>query len=233
MFLESAQYYDVIYSFKNYQAEVQQLVAIINEHHLSEVKSLLDVACGTGKHIQYLKDHYEVEGLDLSQDLLDFARQRNPGISYYHADMVEFDLGRAFEVVTCLFSSIGYVKTHENLSRALTCMARHLLPGGLLIIEPWLTPDTWNPGTVHAHFIDEPDLKIARVNTSSTKGRLSCFDFHYLIGTPEGTKHFVERHELGLFETDEMQAALADAGLQVIYDAEGLMGRGLFIGRRV
>ena len=150
VFSESAQYYDVIYSFKDYQAEIQQLVDIITEHHLAEVKSLLDVACGTGKHIQYLKDHYEVEGLDLSQELLDFARQRNPGISLHHADMVKFDLGRGFDVVTCLFSSIGYVKTHDNLSRALACMTRHLLPGGLLIIEPWFTPDAWNPGTVHA-----------------------------------------------------------------------------------
>ena len=232
MFTESAQYYDVIYSFKDYQAEVQHLVAIINRHHLSEVKSLLDVACGTGKHIQYLKDHYEVEGLDLSQELLDIAGQCNPGISYHPADMVEFDLGRAFDVVTCLFSSIGYVKTHENLIRALTCMTRHLLPGGILIIEPWFTPDTWNPGTVHAHFIDEPDLKIARVNTSSTKGRLSCFDFHYLIGTPEWTKHFIESHELGLFTTEEMSAALVDLGLTVTLDAEGLTGRGLFIGRK-
>ena len=232
MFLESAQYYDVIYSFKDYQSEVQQLVAIINKHHLSEVKSLLDVACGTGKHIQYLKDHYEVEGLDLSQELLDFARQRNPGISFHYADMVEFDLGRGFDVVTCLFSSIGYVKTHDNLGRALACMTRHLLPGGLLIIEPWFTPDTWKSGTVFAHFIDEPDLKIARVNTSLSEGRLSFFDFHYLIGTPEGTRYFVERHELGLFTTEETSDVLVELGLEVNLDAEGLTGRGLFIGRK-
>ena len=232
VFSESAQYYDVIYSFKDYQAEIQQLVAVITGHHLAKVKSLLDVACGTGKHIQYLKDHYEVEGLDLSQELLDFARQRNPGISLHHADMVKFDLGRGFDVVTCLFSSIGYVKTHDNLSRALACMTRHILPGGLLIIEPWFTPDKWNPGTVHAQFIDEPDLKIARVNTSFSEGRLSCFDFHYLIGTPEGTTHFVERHELGLFTTEETSAILVDLGLEVTLDAEGFTGRGLYIGRK-
>ena len=79
---------------------------------------------------------------------------------------------------------------------------------------------------------NEPDLKIARVNTSFVKGRLSYFDLHYLIGTPEGTEHLVERHELGLFETDEMRAVITDAGLEVAYDAEGLTGRGLFIGQR-
>jgi len=135
--------------------------------------------------------------------------------------------------VTCLFSSIGYVKTLDNVRRAVACMTRHLLPGGVLIIEPWFTPGDWHTPSVHASFIDEPDLKIARINTSFVDGRLSYFDLHYLIGTAEGTEHFVERHELGLFEMDEIQAALADAGLEVTYDAEGLMGRGLYIGKKI
>ena len=91
----------------------------------------------------------------------------------------------------------------------------------------------WHVPSVHSLFIDEPELKIARVNTSFVDGRLSYFDLHYLVGTPEGTEHFVERHELGLFETDEMLAALSSVGLKVTYDAEGLTGRGLFIGRRL
>jgi hypothetical protein len=112
-------------------------------------------------------------------------------------------------------------------------MARHLVDGGLLVVEPWFTPDDWHTPSVHAAFIDEPDLKIARVNTSFVDGRLSYFDLHYLIGTPEGTEHFVERHELGLFEIDEVKAAFAAAGLEVAYDAEGLIGRGLFVGQKM
>jgi len=85
---------------------------------------------------------------------------------------------------------------------------------------------------VHARFIDEPNLKIARMNTSDVDGRLSIMDMHYLIGTPEGTEHYVERHELGLFTSDEMTHTLTTCGLAVIYDAAGLTGRGLYIGQR-
>lgn len=232
MFSEPATYYDKIYSFKDYRTEALKFISIISEYLYSEENRLLDVACGTGRHIEYLKELFEVEGLDISQELLDLARRRNPGITFHHADMMNFDLHRKFHVITCLFSSIGYLKTLDNLAHAVDCMTHHLLPGGILVIEPWFTPDAWHPGTVHSLSIDEPDLKIARVNTSFADGRLSFFDLHYLIGTPEGTDHFVEHHELGLFETDEIRAVLANAGLEVTYNSKGLIGRGLFIGRR-
>lgn len=227
-----ARYYDKIYSFKDYHAEVQRLITIIRENLHSKGTRFLDVACGTGRHIEYLKEYFDVEGLDISQEMLEIARQRNSDILFHHSDMTNFDLGHKFDVVTCLFSSIGYVKTLDNLARSVTCMTHHLMPGGILIIEPWFTPETWHPGTVHATFIDEPDLKIARINTSFVNGDLSFFDFHYLIGTPEGTKHFVEHHELGLFKTEEIYTILANASLEVTYETEGLTGRGLFIGRR-
>jgi ubiquinone/menaquinone biosynthesis C-methylase UbiE len=232
VFTKTAQFYDKIYASKDYPAEVEQLTAIIHKHLQSGGNRLLDVACGTGKHVECLQVHFDVEGLDINAELLDIARQRNPGVPFHQGDMVDFDLGHPFDAVTCLFSSIGYVKTLDNVKRAVACMARHLVDGGVLVIEPWFSPDDWHTPSVHALFIDEPELKLARVNTSFQEGRLSYFDFHYLVGTPEGTEHFIEQHELGLFETEEMQAALEGAGLETIYDTEGLTGRGLFVGRR-
>ena len=232
MFTGSAQFYDIIYSFKDYQAEAEQLTAIIGDRLRSGGIRLLDVACGTGLHIEHLRDNYDVAGLDLDPRLLEIARQRNPGVAFHQGTMVDFQLVGTFDVVTCLFSSIGYVKNREGLARSVACMAKHLVPGGLLVIEPWFTPEAWRPNTVHSLFIDESDLKIARINTSFSQGRLSYFDLHYLVGTPDGTEHFVERHELGLFTFGEMQAALSKAGLEVEYDPEGLTGRGLHLGLR-
>jgi SAM-dependent methyltransferase len=232
MFSKTARYYDRFYSFKDYRAEAERLVAVLRAHLHTDGCRLLDVACGTGHHIEYLKGEFEVQGLDISEELLALARERNPRIVFHRGDMVDFNLERQFDVVTCLFSSIGYVRTLENLARAVGCMAGHLRPGGVLAIEPWFTPEAWRPGTVHAMLIDEPELKLARVNTSFVDGRLSYFDLHYLVGTPEGTEHYVERHELGLFTIAEMQTALTEAGLVATHDPEGLTGRGLWIGSR-
>jgi ubiquinone/menaquinone biosynthesis C-methylase UbiE len=232
VFSKTARYYDLLYSFKDYKGEAEQLWSVIRAHLGAEARRLLDVACGTGAHIEQLKAHLDVVGVDLDAQLLEIARQRNPTVPFYCADMTDLNLGQVFDVVTCLFSSIGYVRTIERLDMAIHCMARHVRPGGLLIVEPWFTPQEWHPHTVHAMLYEQDELKIARVNTSFVKGRLSYFDLHYLIGTPEGTEHLVERHELGLFEVDEMCAAYAKAGLDVTYDPQGLIGRGLYVGRR-
>jgi SAM-dependent methyltransferase len=229
MFTRSARFYDAIYGFKDYAAEAAKIDALIQQRNPG-ARTLLDVACGTGLHLELLRDRYYVQGLDLDRELLAIAAARLPDVLLHEGDMLDFDLGRRFDVVTCLFSSIGYVKTVENLGRAVESMANHLAAGGVLMIEPWLTPDVWEDGHLGAVFVDEPDLKIARVNSSDREGRLSRFVFHYLVLTSDGVERFEEPHELALFTHDEYLAAFGDAGLQVSHDPDGLMGRGLYVG---
>jgi ubiquinone/menaquinone biosynthesis C-methylase UbiE len=231
-YAEMAKYYDRIYSFKDYGGEVARLLDFIRQHKRSTGSRLLDVACGTGRHIEHLAKSFEVEGLDVSCELLDVARQRNPATAFHEGDMRSFRLNSTYDIVTCLFSSIGYMTSIDDLQCAVGTMAQHLVPGGVLLVEPWFTPETWLPGTVHATLIDDPDLKIARVSTSLTKDGVSVFDLHHLIGTPEGTTHFVEHHEMGLYTREEMTEVLTRAGLETSYDPEGLTQRGLHIGVR-
>ena len=97
MYIKTPQFYDAIYSFKDYCEEAQRLVAFITKHLLSGGNRLLDVACGTGHHIQYLMEHFNSEGIDLSQEMLEIARQRTPGIPYHHADMIRVQDNQSLE----------------------------------------------------------------------------------------------------------------------------------------
>lgn len=232
MFYRSAAFYDAIYSFKDYEAEAARIHLLVEAHKRSPGNTLLDVACGTGKHLSFLRRHYRVQGLDLDPGLLAVARAENPGITFDEADMVSFELGRRFDVITCLFSSIGYAITAERMRQTVANLERHLAPGGVLLLEPWFTPEQYRPGLVGARFVDEPDLKIARINLSEIVEGVSVLDFQYLIGTPEGIEHFSERHELGLFTHSDYLGALEAAGLDAVHEAEGLMGRGLYIAVR-
>lgn len=230
-FSKSALYYDVIYARKkNYKVETKRLEKLIRRYKRSHDKELLDVACGTGVHVSFLGRKFDVEGLDIDSKLLSIARRRNPGVRFHHGDMTRFNLGKQFDVITCLFSAIGYVKTLPQLHRAIRSMTRHLKPGGVLIVEPWLTPERFHAGRIDAGHVNRPKLKITRMNRTVVKGRLSFVDFHYLVGTPERIGYFIEHQVLGLFTHDEYLKALRDCGLDVVYDSKGLMGRGLYIG---
>ena len=228
-YTQSARLYDALYHFKNYSDEHAKLRAFIQEFN-SHANTLLDVACGTGKHLELLSQHYQVEGLDLNAELLESARQRCPHIPLHRGDMMEFELGHTFDVVTCLFSSIGFVKTVDGLERAVACMARHLNHGGLLLVEPWFSPETFWTRRIVANYANEPELKIVWMYTSETEGQISVLDSHFLVGTPGGITHFTERHELGLFTQHEYQEAFQKAHLETHYDVKGLMGRGMYIG---
>jgi SAM-dependent methyltransferase len=221
--------YDIEYGFKDYARE-----ADIVERHVRqrrpEARTLLDVACGTGKHLEHLRARFACEGLDLDSGLLEVARQRVPDVPLHEGDMRDFDLGRRFDVVTCLFSAIGFVGGPDGLDRAARAFAHHLGPGGVAIVEPWITPDEWIPHRPHLLAHDEPGFAFARVTLSGLRDeRVSTTEMHYVVATPEGIEHFVEYHDPYLFTPEEMRAAFERAGLEVEHDEEGLTGRGLWI----
>src|SRR5437899_1305065 len=141
MFSKSAAYYDMLYSFKDYAAEANKVRRAIDAAKQSRGCRLLDVACGTGQHLGHLEQHFDSEGLDLDPELLALAQRRLPNLRFTQADMVDFDFGRTFDAIVCLFSSIGYVGTLERLRLTARNLVRHLEPGGVVLIEPWLTPD--------------------------------------------------------------------------------------------
>lgn len=232
MFSKSEKFYDEIYGTlgKDYAAEAERLHQFIQKHKRAHGNSLLDVACGTGAHAQPLSKHYTVEGLDVDAKMLTIAQRKYPALKFHHASMVDFDLGKPFEVITCLFSSIGYVRTKSALRKTLKNMSHHLVSGGVLLVEPWFTPTEWKPGFVHTIHVNKPELKITRMSFSGRKGNISSLEFHYLVGTPKGVEHFTEQHELGLFTHEDYIQAFQSAGLKTSHHKKGLDGRGLYIG---
>jgi len=147
--------------------------------------------------------------------------------------MTAFQINDHFDVILCLFSAIGYASTPERLRHAIETMAAHLNANGVLIVEPWISPAEYKPGGVFSVFVDKPSLKIARMNVNAVRGNISVINFHYLVATPEGIQHFTEDHELGLYNGEEYLAAFRSAGLQTVFEPEGLIGRGMYVARKV
>jgi SAM-dependent methyltransferase len=237
MYTRLAELYDVIYAKKDYATEARLLHGVIDRCARTprtmpggRPRTLLDVACGTGVHLSHLRAWYDVEGVELSPWMLNVARRRLPDVPLHQYDMRHFDLGKRFDAVTCLFSAIGYMRSVSELRRAIATMARHVLPGGLVIVEPWLTPDRFIDGHLHVDVAESDRVKIARVGVSRRDGDVSVLDMHHMVASESGVERFFERHEVRLFTHEQYLSAFTAAGLVAVFDAEGLTGRGLYVG---
>lgn len=228
-----ADLYDLVYGqFKDYAAESAALASLVRERVPSATR-LLDVACGTGAHARHwtLEHGFAVDGLDLEQRFVDRAAAKCPDGTFTRGDMTAFALGRRYDAVVCLFSAIGYARSVERLGHALECMARHTLPGGVVVVEPWFEPGQMEAGHTTMTTAETPQRKICRATLTEIDGTVSRLRFEYLVAEATGITRASETHELGLFTRDEMAGAFAGAGLDCEYLPEGLTGRGLYVGR--
>lgn len=93
----------------------------------------LDVGCGSsGRLIDLLCDHgYEVEGLDLSRQMLRFAQLRHPRVHFYAADICSWEAPKCYDFISA-WDSIWHVPLHDQ-RRVIEKLCSALKPGGVLI----------------------------------------------------------------------------------------------------
>ena len=234
MFYELARFYDSFLADKDYVAEVRRLVALARRWGPPAGKTWLDVACGTGRHLEILRRKYSVMGVDASAAMLRHARHRLTGVRLVRADMRTFRLGRTFDVVTCLFGAIGHLDTERDVRRAFRSFVRHLNPGGVLIVEPWIDPQDFHGGYLYLMQHQDPKRLLVRASSSSRRGNRSVLEIDYLVGTPgKGIRHFHEVDVGLMVPRVRLEKIAREAGLRTRFLRRGVRpGRGLLIGVR-
>ena len=236
MYGRRAAYYDPIYHFKRYESESTRLHELLQEEGVEDGAAVVEAACGTGEYLQHLRRWYDVSGFDLSPAMIEVARRKLPEVPLFVADLADFTLPRPAGALLCLFSSIGYVYPQTRLQAAARCCASAVAPGGVLLVEPWLSPDVYRTGHLAMQTYEDERLKLCRAGISQREGDLSVFNFHWLAvreGEQE-VEHFTDRHVLWLCPRATMIEAFEEAGFACRFVPEGLMSddRGLLIGRR-
>jgi SAM-dependent methyltransferase len=138
-----AEYYDIFYQDKPYAQEAAFVHEYLQRYSQEVCKSLLELACGTGRHAFELeKLGYEILATDYSSDLLNVARQnaaaRESGVEFALQDMRSLAFpGKKFDAAYCLFDSIGYVRTNQAIGQVLDGVHAHLKSRGIFIFEFW------------------------------------------------------------------------------------------------
>ena len=232
IYKELSRYYDLIYSQKDYKKEVEAVKKLVSKHQKSKGNDLLEVACGTGRHAQHLQDDFNILATDVNAEMLRMARRNVKGVRFRQSDMLTLNLGREFDVIICLFSSIGYIRTYANLRKTINNFAHHLKTGGVAVIEPWYTKSTYTVGWPHLSTYCDDNVKIARECVSRIRGDVSIMEMHYLIAERnKSVKHYVDLHELGMFEPEKILLFMKEAGMKSKFLRTGMFkDRGMYVG---
>lgn len=228
--------YDLLYRGRgqDFAADARTLVDLAATRGTAFPTSALDVACGTGEHLRHLRGFVgDVAGLEASAAMCGIATAKLHGAPVVTGDMRSFDLGRTFDLVCCLTSSVGYMTGPGELAAALRAMARHVSPGGVLVLDPYWTPETFLDGYVGHEVVREGQRVVVRLSTSHRAGRHVTHHAEYLISNDAAIRHAVHEQSLTLFTDEEYREALRRAGCTAehVSVSGGFAARGLFVGR--
>ncbi|ACU38213.1 class I SAM-dependent methyltransferase [Actinosynnema pretiosum subsp. pretiosum] len=231
---EHAEIYEVVHSARgrDWVAEADLVAKLVLARN-PWAGSLLDVACGTGAHLRRFGSRFaRVAGVELSPAMRGIAEARLPGVPVHAGDVRGFDLGVRFDAVTCLRFAIAHARSLAELGTVAECFARHLVHGGVLVVEPWWFPERFPEGCVSGSVVERDGVVVSRLSHSVRRGRTTSTTVRYTVAEASGIRDFTEREELGLFGEEEYLAAFAAAGISAAHVPGGLNGRGVFVGVR-
>jgi SAM-dependent methyltransferase len=232
--------YEALYTGKSYQHEIG-MVDVVLDRKLGPAgpakkkppRRVLEVGCGPGLRLAVLNQwqgKYEPEGLDRDMSILSLARRRVGELPLHCADVRELNLDSRYDSILALFGVIGYMPDVEQMVIALRRMREHLVPHGVLLLEPWLTPETATNHYLRADSAERPGMEVHRMNFTRVVDNKSILSIHYLIGDEFGVRHVQEIRQLTLFTEAEYRGALLEAGFgDVMLESYGPQGRGLYV----
>lgn len=184
------------------------------------------------EHLKYLSQNFRCTGLDISKDMINTARAKVPNARFEVADMIDFRLQDRFDVITCLFSSIGYVQNFGNLVRTLRNFYDHLTNDGLALVEPWVFKKDFGKGNVAIDTYEDEKIKLARMGTSKLTESRWLVHFHYLTGINGEIKHTKEIHKMIAVDYEDYVKGFNLAGyneINFLEENEWTRTRGLFV----
>lgn len=228
-----AEYYDMFYlRRKDYYKEADIVKGIIKKSENRKSKTLLDVGCGTGEHLKHLSLDFQCIGVDRNRRMIEVARNKVPRAKFKVANMINFRLKDKFDVIVCLFSSIGYVQSFSNLVKSLENFNKHLNDRGLVIVEPWVFKKDFKKEHISLDACEDEEVKFVRMATSRIVELRWVIFMHYLVGEKGKISYFREVHRMLALDYADYVRAFEEAGFKdTQYLTENLWEncRGLFV----
>lgn len=133
------EHYLEVYSHRDLPSARREVDFLVRALELAPGASVLDLACGAGRHSRTLAESgLRVLGVDRSRPLLRKAREQEnhrPELRYLQADMRQLPLAGPFDAVLLLFTSFGYFPEQAEDAAVLAEVFRVLRPDGAVLLD--------------------------------------------------------------------------------------------------
>lgn len=185
-------------------------------------KRILDVGCGLGREVAYLcKQGYEVDGLDNSEEMLQWAENHYPALTFIRGNLSTYVGTTRYDALYCVGSSFMYNETNEAAIHCLKCFRENLRKGGLLYLDMrnaaiFLTEKGQRRlrevGTEETLYCGEK-ASVAIKLSIELKSQILNREYHWQI---PGKEPITERLQHRLFFPQELVLMLESSGFQLI-----------------
>lgn len=220
-----SQYYDLLYSDKDYKAEVEYVDRLIKDI-IEKPKYLLDLGCGTGRHAElFCSKGYIVHGVDLSEEMLKIAETRRASkedkLTFSCLRIQELNLDKKFDVVVSLFHVMSYQTSNNELTEAFKVVKKHLKNRGLFIFDFWYGPAVLTDlPVIRVKRLENNRIKVTRIAEPILHAQKNVVDVNYdlFIEDKETKKIFEikELHKMRYFFDTELELICDQIGFEVI-----------------
>lgn len=218
---KEAQHYDAFNEVRS--ASTNNLIAnILDKHH---VKTVLDLACGTGSQVFWLTDkHFNVVGVDINEKMLSIAQQKanqkSKSIYFKRGDMRSSQMGK-FDAVLTIFNAIGHL-TKEDFELALQNIHTNLNQGGLYIFDIFNLDYLSHADNITKLTIDwqkKSGNTLAReiqYSTISKDGILTSYDIYHEQVDQESPEISTATQTLQVYNSLQLRNILKKNGFEII-----------------
>lgn len=221
-----AEFYDALYADKDYEAEVDFLESVFSAYARGDVRTVLDLGCGTGGHAVPLAARgYRVTGLDRAPAMVAQAREKATAACvdprFEVADVRDYDLGETFDAVVSMFAVVSYQLTGDDVTAMFRAARAHLSPGGLLVFDGWFGPAVLaQRPRVSEKVVETPGGDVVRRRAvPSVDEDAQTVTVSYRVERVSGaavTAATDEAHTVRYLFADEIEQHCRDAGFELV-----------------
>lgn len=199
-----------------YAEEAALYVEMIQAAKSGPVHSVLELGSGGGNNASHMKHAFAMTLVEPADGMRELSRALNPECEHLPGDMRTVRLGRLFDAVF-VHDAVMYMTTEEDLRAALATVAAHLAPGGVTLVAPDATTETFSETTEHGGGGDSHGRRARYLEWTLPPGPAeTSFETHYafLLREPDGTVRSAhDVHREGLFGRETWLRIFREVGL--------------------